>query len=497
MELGEFIGDTPAADECLHELLPCSGTLSGNIFLVLNYSFILAYGAKMISHGSETLMEILSPGIIGGFVLPVLGALPDAAIIFVSALGGDIDQVQAQLAIGMGTLAGSNVLLLTIPWAASLWIGKVDINEATGIAKSKTYTKFSWTKTGVSVFNDVSMIARLMIVTLLPYTAIQLSYIILRFQQVKLATAERWWALGSFIICCLLFVGYSVYQVLDVTMQQRRLDKAKEERMWNRFVRTLAGQVAGGGENAESWLLSYQMPHVFNGSTHNSQKYKANSIRAKNKSDLHSPQVDKKKLLDPKYYESEVETDEESEVPSHAESPTASQASFDDYVPKSAKRTGLRASAYLLGGTALVLLFADPMVKSIGALGNSINLSPFYISFVVTPVASNSSELFAAVAFAKKKTKKTTSLIHSALYGAVAMNNTISLGVFLAMIFFRQLKWDFSAETLVIAFVTLAVGLLASFKTTFRTYHIIWVLALYPISIAMVALLESPWVGWD
>jgi len=69
--------------------------------------------------------------------------------------------------------------------------------------------------------------------------------------------------------------------------------------------------------------------------------------------------------------------------------------------------------------------------------------------------------------------------------------------VFLAMIFFRQLKWDFSAETLVIAFVTLAVGLLASFKTTFRTYHIIWVLALYPISIAMVALLESPWVGWD
>lgn len=35
----------------------------------------------------------------------------------------------------MGTLAGSNVLLLTLPWAASVWLGKCDILERTHEAK--------------------------------------------------------------------------------------------------------------------------------------------------------------------------------------------------------------------------------------------------------------------------------------------------------------------------------------------------------------------------
>ena len=51
------VRDVPS-DECLQELLPCSNTLSGNLSLVLTYAFILAYGAKMIAHGSETLMEV-------------------------------------------------------------------------------------------------------------------------------------------------------------------------------------------------------------------------------------------------------------------------------------------------------------------------------------------------------------------------------------------------------------------------------------------------------
>jgi ABC-type spermidine/putrescine transport system permease subunit II len=38
-------------------------------------------GAKLLSDGSEILLEILGPGIIGGFFLPVLSSLPDATII--------------------------------------------------------------------------------------------------------------------------------------------------------------------------------------------------------------------------------------------------------------------------------------------------------------------------------------------------------------------------------------------------------------------------------
>lgn len=43
-------------------------------------------------------MEILDPGLIGGFLLPVLGAVPDAAVILVSCLG-PISVVKEQLVI--------------------------------------------------------------------------------------------------------------------------------------------------------------------------------------------------------------------------------------------------------------------------------------------------------------------------------------------------------------------------------------------------------------
>lgn len=61
--------------------LPCTTTVLGNVFLILVYSYLMFLGAKLLSDGSEILLEILGPGIIGGFFLPVLSALPDATII--------------------------------------------------------------------------------------------------------------------------------------------------------------------------------------------------------------------------------------------------------------------------------------------------------------------------------------------------------------------------------------------------------------------------------
>ena len=37
--------------------------------------------ATYLSTGSELLLEILGPGIVGGLFLPMLGALPDAMLI--------------------------------------------------------------------------------------------------------------------------------------------------------------------------------------------------------------------------------------------------------------------------------------------------------------------------------------------------------------------------------------------------------------------------------
>lgn len=68
----------------------------------------------MISDGSELLLLVPAvAGIVGSVVLPVLGAVPDGAIVLFSGMG---DDAQNQLSVGVGALAGSTIMLLTIPW---------------------------------------------------------------------------------------------------------------------------------------------------------------------------------------------------------------------------------------------------------------------------------------------------------------------------------------------------------------------------------------------
>jgi hypothetical protein len=81
------------------------------------------------------------------------------------------------------------------------------------------------------------------------------------------------------------------------------------------------------------------------------------------------------------------------------------------------------------------------------------------------------------------------------IYGAVTMKNTMCLGIFLAIVYLRGLVWDFSAEVLVVFFATLIMGGIAAVRTTFPLWMAFIGLALYPISIGLVAFLDSV-CGW-
>ncbi|RZS23847.1 hypothetical protein BHM03_00056850 [Ensete ventricosum] len=72
-----------AAEQCeqTYGFLPCTTTVVGNMFLVIAYGFLMYKAAMYLSSGSELLLEIMGPGIVGGLFLPVLGALPDAMLI--------------------------------------------------------------------------------------------------------------------------------------------------------------------------------------------------------------------------------------------------------------------------------------------------------------------------------------------------------------------------------------------------------------------------------
>ena len=117
------------------DMYPCSLTWTVNLFLLLIYGGILAWGAKQINLGSDKLLEVFPPGLIGGVLLPVLGALPDATVIFFSVINASGADAQEQLNVGMGTLAGSNIILLTMPWAIALLVGRVPLVKINPVVK--------------------------------------------------------------------------------------------------------------------------------------------------------------------------------------------------------------------------------------------------------------------------------------------------------------------------------------------------------------------------
>lgn len=73
-----------AADEACEQtygFMPCTNSGIGSSFLILLYGYLMFLAATYLSAGSELLLEMLGPGLVGGLFLPILGALPDALLI--------------------------------------------------------------------------------------------------------------------------------------------------------------------------------------------------------------------------------------------------------------------------------------------------------------------------------------------------------------------------------------------------------------------------------
>merc|ERR1711959_626084 len=97
--------------------------------------------------------------------------------------------------------------------------------------------------------------------------------------------------------------------------------------------------------------------------------------------------------------------------------------------------------------------------------GTRTGIPPFFVAFILAPLASNASELIASISYASKKKKAGTDVSFSQLCGAGCMNNTFCLAIFLALICFRPLVWTFTAETISILAIELVMAYYAC-KTT-------------------------------
>eukprot|EP00033_Pygsuia_biforma_P003948 GCRY01004324.1.p1 GENE.GCRY01004324.1~~GCRY01004324.1.p1 ORF type:complete len:484 (+),score=131.65 GCRY01004324.1:156-1607(+) len=453
---------------CLDTLFPCSHTVIGNLVLMLFYGIILSRGAKLIADGSELLAEILDPGFVGGCLLPVLGAVPDAAVVIVSCLGNP-DEIQDQIKVGVGTIAGSTIMLLTVAWVGSLIVGRSVIENGKAVDFRPSEKRWDFKNSGISVFADVVTNTNWMMITLLPYFIIQIAAFFFR-GDTRAPAEEKYYALAGFIISALLFLIYCVYQVRSANskeQQKRYIDEMKKKHT----QATVVSAFIHSFTLRNSMIDREESQGLLTSAGRSESVARGIGLRWKLKSKMASME------------EQAVEAAEDSVEAEQKEEQTVTS-----------RQIAMKALLLLTIGTVLVVGFSDPMVDAITACGKYAHISPFYLSFIVTPLASNASELIASLQFAAKKRKLNSSMSFSAVYGAVTMNNTLVVSIFLILVYSRGLAWTFSAETIAIVTVVMIVGLF-SHRVTFRLWYIFPVGVLYPLSIALVAFLESPLVG--
>ncbi|CAM9123473.1 unnamed protein product [Discosporangium mesarthrocarpum] len=512
----------------------------------------------MISDGSELLLLVPEvAGVVGSVVLPLLGAVPDGAIVLFSGMG---DNAQESLAVGVGALAGSTIMLLTIPWFLALYGGRVDIKDGQAVYK-RPPGAVGWTKlskggtifsTGVTGSEQIRQGGYLMLITAFSYLIIQGPAFFLSGTDEEISAGEAGFALTGLVVCALLFVGYLCYQfhlsksdypVFEDTLEEKWVQAIKNgEVSLIGIMRDCADSFACAEVSAITAL--YLVP-VFCQSEI-SPKYKKrlqNVLRpffdkydedesghldmdelGAVFSELHqhlthkdrvtifeefdsdkSGHIDFSEFVEgvAKYIEKENNGGKREVTPAAAEETGEADEEEHEELPEDLKdldadtqqfRIKMRALWMMVLGTALVLIFSDPMVDVLSEVGERTGVSSFYISFVLAPLASNASELIAAFKYSLKKTSKTITISLAALQGAACMNNTFVLGVFMFLIYFRHLAWEFSAETTSILFVEVVMAFV-SMREVHRMVDGIFVFALYPLSILIVAGLES--IGWD
>ncbi|KAF7833939.1 sodium/calcium exchanger NCL-like [Senna tora] len=465
-----------SSDSCTetYGFLPCTTSVVGNVFLVLVYGYLMFLAAKILSCGSEILLQILGPGIVGGLFLPLLSSLPDAAIIL-----GSKETAETQVSVGMGLLAGSTVMLLTILWGSCLIVGKCDIENSAAIDHKDTQG-FSLTGCGVSTDIWTSYGARTMIISLIPFLIVQLP------QLLHSTSSTQTTVLLSFIVSISLLVIYSLYQVFQPWIQRRRLAYVKHKNLMSFLLENLKTQAGGGrflkdnGEiNTEViQKLFMTLDKNLDGciTTKDLRALLIGMHLEETEMDLNEA-VDEVMLDFDKSHDSRIDMEEfvrgttrwlmkaKNFARNNDQSPQTPRLlndfrkktieeqdllgddSDDETMGnvKSPRWNTLKAVLMLLLGTMVAAVFADPLVDTVDNFSTATSIPSFFVSFVILPFAS-SSEMVSALIFASRKKIRTASLTYSEIYGSVTMSNILSLSVMLGVVYIRNLTWNFSSE---------------------------------------------------
>lgn len=476
-----------------------------------------------------------------------------------------------QLNVGVGALAGSTIMVLTIAWFLSVLGGRVNIDANTKKPRYKAPkldppANMSLHETGVALSPSVNIAARTVLISCATYLLIQIPGLMYLNATPEVQSAgEKNWAYLALIVCICNFMYYLYDQYRIAQEPDGTAVLSRDEFLRNSIANgtvTLAGVMVSELAKYESSVLvkkgkGYQAsertplnassveiskdfldhlgrilrPFFQKYDVDNSGTLDLQEIQVLINKDMgerlstekmvklfkefdtdNSGSIDYEEFVQgvAKYIyvnkylgmnddakksndviakledgQEEKEEEEKEEVPEDIAnlSPAEQQVQIK-----------WRAFWMMAIGSIVVLLISDPMVDVLSEIGNRTGIPSFYVAFVLAPVASNLTELIAAYNYAQKKTLTSISVSLATLEGAAVMNNTFVLGVFMALICVRGLVWEFFAETSTILVVQILIVLMAM-KSRQTLFDALMILALYPLSLALVAGLES--MGWN
>ncbi|KAK7232905.1 calcium:sodium antiporter [Aureococcus anophagefferens] len=490
--------------------------------LFIAYAYLLYIGCNMISDGAELLMLTPYSKLVGSCILPVLGAVPDGAIVLFSGVGSD---AQTSLDVGVGALAGSTVMLITIPWrwpstaAASALVAEndhggilnqqtIDDDEATELSLQESpavlvgllmtlfgfgaYLKYQYDAAPTAPSSSPSLEEKQRRATVNTVrggvglvAAVRPILDMEEDARAPGAAAERFAPNGkNEMLENVLRPFFSKYDTdnngtLELSELSRVFEDLNEPKssdeldvLFKKYDRDGSGSISfdefcvGMREYVLSKPASYSI------------RAEAAAVKSK-RAELATS------LEERKDEEDLEEDDEEEEIPDEfAEDKFKSVEEQQRCIQNAAlKLCGL--------GTLVVLVFSDPWTDVLTEFGDRTGINAFYVGFVVAPLITNGSELLASYTFALKKTQKSMVVAYEQLLGAAVMNNTYCLFIFLILIYAQGLYWDYTAEVISILCAELAIFAVVTTIKVHTVTTACLVLSFYPLTILLVWMLEE------
>ncbi|KAH8518862.1 hypothetical protein H0E87_000644 [Populus deltoides] len=237
--------DSSSEEKCeqLYGFLPCSSNIFGHLFLIAVYEYMLFHGEGYLASGGKKIFRILGPGVFGASAFQVLGALPESLILLASGLLNTREAAQESVSTGVGLLAGTSILLLTILWGTCVIVGSIQssssISEPT-ISNTSRSRLLSWfTEFGVTTDLATSYTARIMGLSVIPFLILQIPKVF------NSNSGEHLTILISLVVSVASLLIYFFYQIFEPWIQKRRLEYVKYNEGLLRILQLLQERALG------------------------------------------------------------------------------------------------------------------------------------------------------------------------------------------------------------------------------------------------------------